>query len=328
MTPEVTVVVPTRNRRAMLSSTLAAVLAQRDVDLHVVVVDEASTDDTPQLLAALADPRVTSVRHDEPRGAAGARNAGVRAARAPWVAFCDDDDLWAPDKLRAQLDALAGAPECRWAACGSVVVDESLDVVDHQRVGAGGDVLGRLCVANDIPGGGSGVLVAVDLVREAGEFSEQDRNSEDWDLWVRLAALSSLAVVDRPLVAYRVWAGSKSRSVERMIDAYDRITTRYAHLAQERGVRPDVVAHRRYLAKQLLRSGQRRGSVALFVELARRHGWRGGWLRVPPALVSPRLFSGVSDRRSRARVPAAWRAEVASWLPAAGQAGVTTIGVS
>src|SRR5690349_9916448 len=98
--PEVTVVVPTRDRHARLAATLAGVLRQRDVDLEVVVVDEASSPP----VGASADPRVRVLRHDEPQGVARARNAGLSAAQGAWVAFCDDDDLWGPEKLRRQLD--------------------------------------------------------------------------------------------------------------------------------------------------------------------------------------------------------------------------------
>jgi glycosyltransferase involved in cell wall biosynthesis len=314
MTPDVTVVVPTRNRQSRLAATLASVLGQRDVSVRVVVVDEASSDATPAYLAALGDARVTTVRHDSPRGVAAARNSGVARTQTRWVAFCDDDDLWAPDKLRAQLAALAGHDGSRWVACGSVLVDERLQVLDHQRAGQGGDVAGRLCLRNDIPGGGSGVLADGDLVREAGGFREDEPNSEDWDLWVRLAQRSPLAVIDRPLVAYRIWSGSMSRSADRMIAGYDRITTRYADVAREHGVVPDVVGHRTYLAKQLLRSGAGVPAARLYLHLARVHGARSAWLRVPLAALAPHTLTRIGDRRALARVPLQWRREAEGWL--------------
>jgi glycosyltransferase involved in cell wall biosynthesis len=100
---DVSVVVPTRNRSALLELTLRSVLCQRDVDLELIVVDEGSTDDTPTMLAAVADSRLRVIRNDTPRGVSAARNRGAASARADWVAFLDDDDLWAPDKLTRQL---------------------------------------------------------------------------------------------------------------------------------------------------------------------------------------------------------------------------------
>ena len=98
-TPEVSVVVPTHNRSGLLAQTLHSVLWQRGVDLEVLVVDDGSADDTAEMVAGLADPRIRLLRHDHPQGVSAARNRGVAAASGRWLAFCDDDDLWAPDKL-------------------------------------------------------------------------------------------------------------------------------------------------------------------------------------------------------------------------------------
>ena len=95
----VSVIIPTRNRSTMLAQTLGSVLRQRDIRCEIVVVDEASTDDTQAVLSRLAA-GVRVFRHDVPRGLAAARNSGAAEARGDWLAFLDDDDLWAPDKLQ------------------------------------------------------------------------------------------------------------------------------------------------------------------------------------------------------------------------------------
>src|SRR5437867_300620 len=124
----VSVVIPTRNRQRLLRRALGSVLAQRQVDIEVLVVDEASEDGTADFVRAIADPRVVLVRHDAPRGVAAARNAGLARARAPWVAFLDDDDVWAPTKLALQL-AAAPAVGASWVCVGAVVVNEALRIV-------------------------------------------------------------------------------------------------------------------------------------------------------------------------------------------------------
>ena len=90
---DVSVVIPTRNRSALLSRTLRSALRQEHVEFEVIVVDEASSDDTPALLSAVGDSRVRVLRHEMPRGLSGARNHGAEHARAEWLAFLDDDDL-------------------------------------------------------------------------------------------------------------------------------------------------------------------------------------------------------------------------------------------
>src|ERR687898_2402373 len=111
--PEVSVVVPTRNRRSLLARTLASVLAQRDVDFEVIVIDEGSTDDTRAMVSRIADPRLRLIHHPVALGKSAARNRGIAEAAAPWLAFVDDDDLWSPTKLVRQLKA-ARATDRMW----------------------------------------------------------------------------------------------------------------------------------------------------------------------------------------------------------------------
>ena len=108
MPAAVTVVLPTRDRRSLLERSLGSALDQTGVELDVLVVDDGSTDDTAAWVASVDDPRVTLVTHLESRGVAAARNTGIERARTPWIAFLDDDDVWAPAKLEEQLAALHG----------------------------------------------------------------------------------------------------------------------------------------------------------------------------------------------------------------------------
>jgi hypothetical protein len=315
VTPVVTVVVPTKDRRSVLPTTLVSVAWQRDVDVRVIVVDDGSSDGTQEYLERLSarDPRFSVVHRPVPGGAAAARNAGLARVTTDWVAFCDDDDLWAPTKLARQL-AAADAAGADWVACGSVMVDERDRVVYCERPGAPGDALPRLLAGNAIPGGGSGVLARTDLVRDAGAFCEELRNAEDWDCWIRLAARAPLATVDEPLLAYRVWSGSKSMAPERMERAWTQITARHADLARDRGVTPDDRRHRHVLAKKALQGGDRLGAARRYLALARRDGDRAAYLRVPAALVAPRTAARLGTRRGSRGVPQSWRDAPAAWF--------------
>lgn len=165
--PSISVVIPTHNRRHLLPRTLASVLGQVGVDMEVIVVDEASCDGTEAYLHGLGDDRVRVVRHELARGTARARNAGIELAGADYVAFCDDDDFWAPDKLAMQLDALHRHPEARWSVVGTVIVNERLRIIGHRLAPAGPEVARTLLARNVVPSP-SGVMVATDLVREVG----------------------------------------------------------------------------------------------------------------------------------------------------------------
>jgi hypothetical protein len=112
MANKISIVVPTRNRSALLRSTLRSIGAQTWSDREVIVVDEASTDDTAVLLAS-EFPEAKVVCHDVARGSSAARNAGIAAATGDWVFFLDDDDLIHPRHLEELLrEALAAPPDC------------------------------------------------------------------------------------------------------------------------------------------------------------------------------------------------------------------------
>jgi len=114
MTELVSVVIPTRDRWELLPRAVRSVLAQEHAELHVVVVDDGSVSPAPRD-GVFADPRVQVVRRKRSGGVAAARNAGLERARGGWVAFLDDDDIWAPAKLAAQLAAAraVGRPRAR-----------------------------------------------------------------------------------------------------------------------------------------------------------------------------------------------------------------------
>jgi glycosyltransferase involved in cell wall biosynthesis len=115
--PAVSVVLPTYDRATMLPRAIASVLRQDFADFELIVVDDASRDDTPTVLSALQDARVRVIRLHSNKGQANARNIGIREARAPLLAFQDSDDVWHLNKLRMQVDAIARMPDVSVVYC-------------------------------------------------------------------------------------------------------------------------------------------------------------------------------------------------------------------
>jgi glycosyltransferase involved in cell wall biosynthesis len=199
--PEVTVVIPTRDRWRFLRRALDVALRQEDVQAEVVVVDDGSTDETPRRLAELHDPRVRVVRVDDGRGVGAARNAGIAAASGEWIAFLDDDDIWSPRKLRTQLDALRTVGG-GFAYTGAVLLDVSMSAV-HVSPAPQPEGLPELTRAfNPIPAGSSNVLVHADLLRRVGLFDESLHQLADWELWIRLAGVGPAVACEETLVGY------------------------------------------------------------------------------------------------------------------------------
>ena len=306
VTPEVSVVVPTRNRSRLLALTLLSVCWQRGVELEVVVVDDGSTDDTAQVVAGIGDPRVRLVGHDRPQGVSAARNRGIAEAGGAWVAFLDDDDLWAPDKLASQLQA-AHRTGRAWIYTGEVTVDQHLRVLHGAAPPPPERVMERLGRHNAVPAGASNVVVRADALASAGPFDTGLRNNEDWDMWIRLARIGPPAWVRRPLVALQAHPRNASHNMDRMLWELDVIERRH-HVPVDRA------AHYRWAAWSSLRAGRQRAALGYYAR-AVRVGDLTSVARAAVALVHPAVAAARGARPARpGSADQAWTAEAQAWL--------------
>ena len=199
--PEVTVVIPTRSRWDLLSTAaLPSALGQEEADLEVVVVDDGSTDGTAAGVRALGDSRVRLVSHRSPQGVAQARNAGIEAAAGEWIAFLDDDDVWAPRKLRMQLDAAAAAG-ASFAYGGAAALAEDRSWIYSLAPPPPDTLASTLLARNVLWGGCSNVIVRAEVVRQLGAFDVRLFQLTDWDLWIRLSRAARAAARPEVVVA-------------------------------------------------------------------------------------------------------------------------------
>jgi glycosyltransferase involved in cell wall biosynthesis len=198
--PEVSVVIPTHNRWELLSLALAGALGQENVHFEVVVVDDGSADETPARLAELDEPRLRVLRHETPQGVARARNAGIAEAAGEWVAFLDDDDIWSPRKLRAQLDA-ARPRDASFVYGTAVVLNERWAPV-RTHFPPPPEKLDRLLLLTNPIGGPSTFMAKTVLVRDLGGFDERFSALADWDLLLGLSRSGRGAACREVVVGY------------------------------------------------------------------------------------------------------------------------------
>jgi glycosyltransferase involved in cell wall biosynthesis len=268
--PRVTVVVPTRNRWPMLARALRAALAQ-EAPVELVVVDDASTDETAHRLAELDEPRIRVIRHERSEGVARSRNDGIAAARAEWVAFLDDDDLWAPSKLRRQL-AAADASGAGWCWTGFVAVDAALRPLYVTKAASPKDLSRRL-LRNNWVGAPSGVMARTDLLRELGGFDPALSAPADWDLWIRLADMAPGASVSDNLWAYvehgaNMLAGAPSPESARA--EFELMVAKHGAAAEHLGFRFGSTWWTRWVASRHRFAGRRMRAAATYMEGAIR----------------------------------------------------------
>lgn len=197
----VSVIIPTYNRAALVTEAVASVLAQTRPDFELLVVDDASTDDTATALAPYAA-RIRLLRRESRGGVSAARNTGIAAARGEWLTFLDSDDLWLPEKLARQLAFLSENPDLLICQTEETWVRRGVRVnppLTHRKIGGliFYQSLERCLVSP------SAVILHRRLIEQHGGFDEDLSAAEDYDLWLRLAWRYEIGLLPEPLIVKR-----------------------------------------------------------------------------------------------------------------------------
>ncbi|TIP11091.1 trifunctional glycosyltransferase/class I SAM-dependent methyltransferase/polysaccharide deacetylase [Mesorhizobium sp.] len=216
--PLVSIVVPAHNAEVTLARALDCLLAQEIVDWEAIIVDDASTDRTPAIIAGYVehDARFRTLSSCA-YSAAGARNSGISTARGHWLMFLDADDWVDASFLAKMLAALKTTPDAVAAYCGSrrVMPDGELtpSSITTEVAIQPFETFARRCAIRT-----HALLVDRETIVELGGFDVSLRTCEDWDLWQRLARLGkNWVMVDEPLAFFRVSPNSLSRNSTQMV---------------------------------------------------------------------------------------------------------------
>lgn len=313
---EVTVVLPTRDRWELAEAALQSALAQRAVSLETCVIDDGSVAVAPPGLTA--DSRVRLFRNDRPKGVAAGRNRGIREARGKWIAFLDDDDVWAPWHLERLL-AVVRAEGTAWAFARYVTTDLRRMPIGNGPVPAVEADYERQFFRFNPVGTPSCAIVSAETVRSIGGFDEQLSVMADWDLWVRLAGVAPPAVSTSCSVGYAQHDGNMSRDVDRVRVEWRYMTRRHRRSLERLNI---VFADNHYFWRWIADGyarRQRRLPAARFYLRAALRGGRGSdvksAIRMIPGIGWPirarRKVRGVVHRRIDA-LPEPWSGP--AWL--------------
>lgn len=254
---------PAWNRVNSIRIAVESVLRQTFTDLELLVVDDGSTDGTMAVLAGISDPRLRCFASPRNMGASAARNIGIRAARAEWVAFQDSDDEWLPQKLEKQMACLDGANSPDVVACytGMAILGQRealprartvvtyIPAADESIVA--GDLLQSLLARSFIS---TQMLMARrSMLLDIGGFDEALPALVDWDCAIRLAQRGSFAFVDEPLVVQTFSDNSITRSRHKWLQA--RICIVEKHHTALSGVPHILAGHHVAIAGEQRRTG-------------------------------------------------------------------------
>ncbi|MGA9236278.1 MAG: glycosyltransferase [Desulfobacterales bacterium] len=198
--PLVSIIIPTYNRAWIVRDAIDSVLGQTYADFELIVVDDGSTDRTPQILDAYGD-RLRVIRQAN-RGVSAARNRGIGDSSGPLIALLDSDDIWLPEKLAVQVDFFKRYPSALICQTEEIWIRNGLRVNPGKRHRKpSGMIFERsldLCLVSP-----SAVMVRRELLEEVGLFDENLPACEDYDLWLRVGCRFPVYLIDKPLTIKR-----------------------------------------------------------------------------------------------------------------------------
>lgn len=202
--PLVSVVIPSFNRARLIPDAIDSVLDQTYENWELIVVDDGSTDETEEVVRSYADPRIRYTVNTGPSGPGGARNVGVRCTQGPLIAFLDSDDIWLPEKLQLQVQAVVGRPELGLVGGGCRYVDENLEPTGKQSLPPGKVSYEQMCISVTFPGATSNAVVRRSAFEDVGGFDSSLLRSQDRDLFIKLSRDWEVECIDRVTVGTRV----------------------------------------------------------------------------------------------------------------------------
>ena len=211
---KVSVILPTYNRIHTLKRSIISVLNQGFTDYELLIIDDGSTDGTKEFIADIRDERIHYIKSPVNRGAANARNIGIRASKGKYIAFQDSDDEWLPDKLNKQVSVMDEAD----MLTGMVYTRLFYDLGDKGRIEyppesmsfdqKSGYIYEQILHRN--LAGTPTMLIKRECFNKVGMFNTQLRKLEDWELCIRIAKYYKIILVDELLHKAYLTPGSLS----------------------------------------------------------------------------------------------------------------------
>jgi glycosyltransferase involved in cell wall biosynthesis len=212
----ISVIIPTYNYARFVREAIDSALGQTLAPLEVIVVDDGSTDETPRILAEYGD-RIRVIRQEN-QGVAAARNTALAAVRGEYIALLDSDDIWEPHKLERQLARFEADPALGLVHCGAETIDTDGRPIGVLLNGSEGWVAEDLLrLDRDVfEGPGSIIVVPKRIIEEVGGFDESLSQSDDWELFYRIALRYRIGYVAEVLASYRLHGSGIHMNIPRM----------------------------------------------------------------------------------------------------------------
>lgn len=251
--PFVSVIIPTYNRLHTLKASVESVRKQTYSEMELIIVDDGSTDGTREWLKTLQNNDIHIILSEENRGAAHARNLGIKAAKGELIAFEDSDDIWMEQKLELQVEAFLAHPEI--GLCYTKFFYDEPEFFewppkDIDETYTCGKIFPYLLQTNFV--GGPTMMVSRDVICKVGMFEEELRCMEDYELTLRIAKYYPVWMVNQLLVKAGQTPGSLSKNIGAHVQATAAMIQMYREDFIQYGVLERKLSMLRDLASKIL----------------------------------------------------------------------------
>jgi glycosyltransferase involved in cell wall biosynthesis len=226
--PKVSVIIPTYNRAGLLKRAIQSVLNQIYQDFEIIIVDDASTDNTENVIESFKEHRIRYIKHESNKGAAVARNTGIKFANENYIAFQDSDDEWLPGKLEKQMEIIEHAsPRVGVVYTGyRRIIGNKETYFPPSWVNKRENDIHKELLKNRFIGIPT-ALIRRECFEKSGLFDERLPQLEDWEMWLRISKFYEFKCIDEPLVIAYYTQHSVSTKQETLIEALKMILEKH-----------------------------------------------------------------------------------------------------
>ena len=309
----ISVIIPVFNGATTIEETINSISNQTFQDIEIIIINDGSTDATLETIKNISDSRIKIFSYPN-AGLSASRNRGISQANREYISFIDADDLWTPDKLELQWQALQSNPQAAVAYSWTDYIDESSKFIKSgRRIKANGDVFSQLIITNFLENGSNPLIRKKAL--EIGGFDETLAAAEDIDMWLRLAANYEFVCVEKPQILYRTSTISMSTNLRRQEAACLKVMERafsYPKAEKLQHLKKQSLSHLyQYLTFKAIEAPPKQLQTLTAVDF----WWN--WIKNNPAVVKnkqviiiaavkilfPRLFQRVTQLKKATAIP-------------------------
>jgi glycosyltransferase involved in cell wall biosynthesis len=277
VSPRISVILPVHNRAGVLPRAIGSVLEQKLRDFELIVIDDGSTDDSARVADSFGDERIRMIRLDRNRGGNAARNAGIRAASAPLIAFLDSDDRYLPNKLARMTSEFDRRPELGLLIDSFVKVQppgsRHAEVMRRNRVIDDRELFRTALFTRRLWKATPAITVRRGVALKAGLFDETLPRLQDFDFLIRVSEFANCASTDEVLWV-KYWDANAISAQDNMIPANIELVRRHPEYLRTAAYRPGLAYALRLSTSRRIRRGDVRGIAGDIRNLAAAFGGR------------------------------------------------------